>query len=233
MLKDVERTLGKDMNFDTVEELDAVTTKINEALKSQKHLDMKQSAEDYKYKCIAIEHPIKEVQFKVKLDDILDPKDIWISQTDAKSNDFEIQFIKDASDEDKRVVYARWNPSNNLSEDNSDEDNYHHTYIGKFYHPNGNPDTFTTVRTENHLLIKPNDMLKVGDITIHDPFSFLDDGADILFKLKLEKMNDSLEQVELNMMLALQNELKNMILDYIIRHKDDGNKSKPSLLDTC
>ena len=94
----------------------------------------------------------------------------------------------------------------------------HQNFIGKLTIPNINIKALV-LSSSDPSIIKDNTKIKIGCLTINDHLSFLDKHEDIKFKVKLEKTNDSLEDIELNMMLGLQTHLNDLIIDYIFRKK--------------
>ena len=77
LLKKCNKSLGNDMNFDSVDELKDITQKIKDQVNNQKHLELTKTAETYKFKSIAIDKPPMEVEFSVPMDAILVPEKKW------------------------------------------------------------------------------------------------------------------------------------------------------------
>jgi len=60
-------------------------------------------------------------------------------------------------------------------------------------------------------------------MTINDHFSFLDKHEDIKFKVKFEKMNEKLEDIELSLLTSLQTNISEMIINHILERKKKKN----------
>ena len=72
------------MSFEAVDEMERMVSKISQLVKHQKHLELSQTSDAYKFKSVAIEKPPIEMEFLVPFDEILVPELRHYHETNGK-----------------------------------------------------------------------------------------------------------------------------------------------------